>query len=138
MYRNYKQSKQIYTHEIDIVNIINSMRQLKVLLRVILSQNQLKIIEFANYRSLSQNLSADESIAESVIKTDSKYKFDRLCNLLNIENEKLEGLSTDELDMLYEVLGIDFGNEATNTSNVTEVNLMKSKVFPMIESRVNV
>ena len=114
------------------------MRQLKVLLRVILSQNQLKIIEFANYRSLSQNLSADESIAESVISTDSKYKFDRLCNLLNIENEKLEGLSTDELDMLYEVLGIDFGNEATNTSNVTEVNLMKSKVFPMIGSHMNV
>ena len=138
MYRNYKQSKQIYTHEIDIVNIINSMRQLKVLLRVILTQNQLKIIEFANYRSLSQNLSADESIAESVISTDPKYKFDRLCNLLNIENEKLEGLSTDEMDMLNEILGIDFQNEVTSTINATEINLMKSKVFPMIESRVNV
>ena len=84
------------------------MRQLKVLLKVILTQNQLKIIEFTNYRSISQNMSANESIVESVISTDSKCKFDRLCNVLNIENEKLEGLSTDELDMLYVVLDIDF------------------------------
>ena len=53
MHQNFNNSKEAYTDEIDIINIINSIRQIKASLKVLLTQNQMKIIEFVNYRSLT-------------------------------------------------------------------------------------
>ena len=53
MHQNFNNSKEAYTNEIDIINIINSIRQIKTALKVLLTQNQMKIIEFVNYRSLT-------------------------------------------------------------------------------------
>ena len=40
--------------------------------------------------------------------------------------------------MLYEVLGIDLENEIVNTNNITETKPIKSKVYPTIESQINI
>ena len=101
MHKYVKKSEEIYTNEIDVVNIINYMRQLKVLLRVLLTQNQLKIIEFANYRSLSQKYSDNTSFVESIIETDSKHKFEKLCNELNQDDKNKEGLSIKSTKLIH-------------------------------------
>ena len=68
----------MYADEIDIVNIINSIRQLKAAFKVLLTQNQLKILEFANYKSLDKEYDKSKSMAESIFETDAKDRFDKL------------------------------------------------------------
>ena len=135
MYQNFNKSTEIYTDEIDIVNIINSIRQLKVAFKVLLTKNQLKIIEFANYRSLNCKHKISKSVAESIIQADSKNRFEKFCNGLDINDQKLEGLSIiDELNMLNDILGIDPSIEVMNTSNITEARMIRSKVYPITKT----
>ena len=68
----------MYTDEIDLVNIINTVRQLKVAFKVLLTKNQLKIIQLANYRSLSCKINSKESIVQSVIEASEKDRLDKL------------------------------------------------------------
>ena len=72
MYQKFNKSDDLYKDEIDIVNIINSMRQMKLGLKALLTKNQLKIIELANYKSLHKNLETNQSIVEDIIQTDPK------------------------------------------------------------------
>ena len=70
MYQKFNISKEKYENEIDIVNILNSVRQLKAAFQVLLTQNQLKIIEFANYRNLTHKCETSKSIVNRVIDAD--------------------------------------------------------------------
>ena len=93
MYQSYVRSEEAYIEETNIVNIINSIRQLKVLMKLILTQNQLKIIEFANYKNPHQRCDNNTSIVESIMATNPMHRFDEMCHKLkgtSIFNEILE------------------------------------------------
>ena len=75
MHQKFKQSEEKYIDEIDIVKIINSMRQLQIAMKVLLTHNQLKINEFANYRNLDDRYDFKQSIVNSVIQTDPKNRY---------------------------------------------------------------
>ena len=78
MYKSYLQSEEVFIEETNIVNIINSIRQLKVFMKLMLTQNQLKIIEFANYKDPHQQYDINKPIIESVLATSPKYRFDKM------------------------------------------------------------
>ena len=136
-YQEFKKLEEVYTNEIDLVKIINLMRQLKVAMKVLLTENQRKIIELASFRSLNQSSGFRKTILESLIKTDTKDRYNILCRGLNLNNEKLEGLSMDELNLLHEVLNIDTKTEMLNSSNISESRLIKNKIYPTIESQIS-
>ena len=92
MYQNYLQSEKLYTDETNIVNIINSIRQLKVVMNMILTQNQLKIIEFANYKNIDLNCGEDKSIAQYIMNMNPKNRFGRLCHHLNLKNKEFDNI----------------------------------------------
>ena len=127
----------MYTDEIDIVNIINSIRQLRVALKVLLTENQLKILEFANYRNLDSKYDNKNSIVNSVLETDSKGRYNKLCHHLNLDDKRLDLLSINELNTLYEVLEIDSKNEALDISSCTDMNLLNNKVYPIKGSQLS-
>ena len=114
------------------------MRQLKAVFKVLLTQNQLKILEFANYRSLSRKYNISKSILDSVIESDNKDRFSKLCRQLDLDNRKLDRLSSDELNLLNEVLDIESKSEVLNSSNITEGRLIKNKIYPTIESQMSI
>ena len=124
----------MYTDEIDLVNIINTVRQLKVAFKILLSKNQLKIIQLANYRSLSCKINSKESIVQSVIEASKKDRLDKLCNELDLGNGRLEELSTKELITLNKVLGIELENESNNASNISRTRQSDKRIFPIVES----
>ena len=138
MYQKFNTTKETYTDEIDLVNILNSVRQLKVALKVLFTQNQMKIIEFANYRSYTRKCGSNKSIFDNVIETDKNDRFNKLCRQLDLDEKKLDRLSTDELNLLNEVLGIEPNNEVLNSSNITESRLIKNKIYPTIESQMSI
>ena len=98
MHKKFKQTEEMYTDEIDIVNIINSIRQLRVALKVLLTENQLKILEFANYRNLDSKYDNKNSIVNSVLETDSKGRYNKLCHHLNLDDKRLDLLITAQFN----------------------------------------
>ena len=94
MFQKFEQSEKNLTDEIDLVNIINSIRQLKIALKAVLTENQLKIIEFANYRCASENHFKKKSLIETIIEADANMRFEILCNQLNHDNGTVSGLSS--------------------------------------------
>ena len=104
---------------------------------MLLTENQQKIIEFANYRNLDSKYDNKHSIVDSIFEASSKDRFNKLCHHLNLHNKRLDWLSINELNTLKEILGIDSRNEAMEVSNFTEMNLIDKKVYPRKESQAS-
>ena len=92
MHQYFSKSEETYTDEIDIVNIIDAVRQLKTAFKVLLTQNQLKIIEFVNYKSLKSRYKISNPVLENIIQTETKDRYDKLCHELDLDNDSLERL----------------------------------------------
>ena len=74
---------------------------------------------------------------ENIFETDGKDRFDNLCHYLNIDNKKFEGLSKDEVTTLNQILEIKSEDEAMNSSSISESQFVRSKIYPMKESELN-
>ena len=76
-------------------------------------------------------------MAEIIFETDGKDRFDKLWYNLNLDNKKLEGLFKDDLRILRDVLDVNSNIEVMNSSSISEARLIKSKIYPTIESQLN-
>ena len=144
MYKSYLQSEEVYIEETNIVNIINSIRQLKVFMKLILTENQLKIIEFANYKNPNQKHDENKSIVDSIMATSPLHRFDEMCHKLNLENNRLDELSminesvtfnnyllpTNEADLLKKIFDINSHQIDMNISSVSEDRSIDTAMQP--------
>ena len=144
MYQSYVRSEEAYIEETNIVNIINSIRQLKVFMKLMLTQNELKIIEFANYKNPHQRCDNNTSIVESIMAANPMHRFDEMCHKLNLENQSLNELSminenskvnnyllpSNETDLLKKIFDIDLHQIDMNVSSISEDKSIENLIQP--------
>ena len=62
-YHNISKSEDLYTNEVDITSIVNSIRQLRIAMGIILTENQRKILKFSRYRNLDDKVCTEDNLS---------------------------------------------------------------------------